>query len=151
VEGERRPESKYRSRSNDLFTSLWKLRTSLTGIVLIHLVVVLWHAAAHARIPVPMTMLQAAFVGLVIVILPLVGVTLLWGGHKQLAAWLIASSMFGSLLFGIVNHFVLVSPDYVLAIPAHAFRHSFVLSAALLAVTETIGTVLAFVALQTWL
>jgi len=41
--------------------------------------------------------------------------------------------MLASLLFGVINHFALDSPDYVLAVPEHEWRHSFVLTAALVA------------------
>jgi len=58
--------------------------------------------------------------------------------------------MLASLLFGVINHFALDSPDYVLAVPEHEWRHSFVLTAALVAVTESIGTVIGAVATQTW-
>jgi len=125
------------------------LRKSLAAIVILHFGVVLWHGAAHTQIPVPLTPVQNAFVGFVIVLLPLVGAVLLWTGRPRAGAWLITLSMLGSLLFGLINHFVLASPDYVLAIPADAWRHSFVLSAVLLAVTEGMGAVLGAIAIRT--
>jgi hypothetical protein len=126
------------------------LRASLAASVMLHFVVLLWHGTAHTHVPVPLTALQTAFVGFVIFLLPLLGAGLLWTNRRRTAAWLITLSMLGSLLFGFINHFMRASPDYVLAVPAHAWRHSFILSAALLAVTETIGTVMGAVAVQTW-
>ena len=126
------------------------LRASLTGVVIVHLVVLFWHWSAHAHIPVPLSALQSVFVTAVVLVLPVAGAGFLWTHRKCTAAWLILLSMFASLLFGFVNHFMLPSPDYVLAVPAHAWRYSFVLSAGLLVVTETIGTVLGAVAVQRW-
>lgn len=126
------------------------LRASLAVIVIVHCVVALWHGVAHLSIPVPLTGAQMAFVGVVIVALPLIGAGMLWTDRKTTAAWLIALSMLGSLIFGLANHFMLESPDYVMEVPAHAWRYTFVLSAALLAVTESIGAVLGGVAIRAW-
>jgi len=126
------------------------LRSSLVAIALVHFAILLWHGAAHSRLAISLTAWQTAFVGLVISLLPLVGISLLWTNHNRAAARLIALSMFGSLVFGFVNHFALVSPDYIAAVPAHPWHYSFVLSAALLVVTETIGTILGVFATQTW-
>jgi hypothetical protein len=126
------------------------LRAGLVASVLIHFIVLLWHGAAHILIPVPLTGLQTAFVGFVIFLLPLIGAGLMWTDSKRTATWLITLSMLGSLAFGFINHFIRASPDYVLEVPANAWRHSFVASAALLAVTETLGTVMGAVAVWTW-
>lgn len=126
------------------------LRASLTGVVIVHLAVVLWHWSAHAHVPVPLSALKSVFVTVVILVLPVLGAGLLWTDRKRTGAWLIVLSMFASLVFGFVNHFMLPSPDYVLAVPPHAWRYAFVLSAGLLVVTETIGTVLGAVAVPRW-
>jgi tetratricopeptide (TPR) repeat protein len=47
-----------------------------------------------------------------------------------------------------INHFMRASPDYVLAVPPNGRCHSFVVSAALLVVTETIGTVMGVAAIK---
>lgn len=128
-----------------------RLRTGLLSIVFVHLAVTLWHGAAHTMIPVPLTSLQTAFVGIVIVLLPLIGAGLLWTRRRLAAAWLITLSMLGSLLFGFVNHFVLDSPDHVSHVPQHAWRSMFVLSAVLVAITEAAGTALGFAAARKWM
>jgi len=127
-----------------------ELRTWLVASVLIHGAVSLWHGAAHLQVPVPLTPLQMAYVAIVITLLPLVGMGMLWTRRKREGAIMIAVAMFASLVFGVVNHFVLDSPDNVMAVPEHASRHSFVLSAVLVAITETVGTVLGFVATSHW-
>jgi hypothetical protein len=126
------------------------LRAALAASVIIHLITSFWHAAAHLTIPVPLTASQNVFIGFVILLLPLVGLGLLWTTRRLLAAWIVTLSMLGSLLFGFVNHYMRLSLDYVLAVPEHAWRHSFVVSAALLVVTETVGLVLGAVAIWTW-
>jgi len=126
------------------------LRAGLVTCVLIHFIVLLWHGTAHILIPVPLTGLQTAFVGFVIFLLPLIGAGLLWTDRGRTAAWLITLSMLGALLFGFINHFMRASPDYVLEVPANTWRHSFVTSAALLAVTETVGTMVGAVAVWRW-
>jgi uncharacterized membrane protein len=122
------------------------LRLSLVAIVLVHFVILLWHGAAHSRLSISLTGFQTAFVGLIILSLPLIGTRLLWTNHSRAAARLIALSMFASLVFGLVNHFILTSPDHVAVVPIRPWRYSFVLSAALLVLTETIGMVLGAVA-----
>lgn len=126
------------------------LSVTLAAIVIIHFVNLLWHGAAHKAIPVPLSALQTAFVVLIIFLLPLIGVVLLPTGHRSAGAVIITLSMLGSLLFGFINHFMRVSPDYVLELPPDAWRHSFVLSAALLVVTETIATLVGAVAIWAW-
>jgi hypothetical protein len=125
-------------------------RIWLAAAVLLHAVVATWHGAAHMQVPVPLTTLQTAFVGIVITLAPLVGMAMLWTSRRREGAVVIAVSMFASLIFGVVNHFVLHSPDNVLELPEHAWRHSFVLSAVLVAVTETAGAVLGAVAAKAW-
>src|SRR5260221_9163255 len=93
------------------------IRPALVTIVVIHLAVALFHGTAHKAVGVDLTAAQAAFVGIVIVLLPLVGSGLLWTKWRKQAAWIVALSMFASLVFGIVNHFVLASPDNVMSLP----------------------------------
>jgi hypothetical protein len=126
------------------------LRGWLVGSVVLHFAVAMWHGVAHGHVPVPLTLLQTVFVWVVILVMPFVGVGLLWSRWARAGAWVIAVAMFGSLVFGVLNHFVLDSPDYVMHVPEHEWRHAFVLSAALVAVTEAAGMVLAVVAGVRW-
>ena len=54
------------------------IRPALVTIVAIHLAVALLHGTAHEAVGVDLTAAQAAFIGVVIVLLPLVGSGLLW-------------------------------------------------------------------------
>jgi hypothetical protein len=126
------------------------LRAWLLAIVVVHFVVTLWHRAAHEHIPVPLSALQTAFVVVVIDLLPLVGACLLWTKYRCMAALILAGSMFASLIFGLINHFVLESPDNVTSLPEHEWRHSFIASAILIEVIEAIGAAMGFVAAKKW-
>lgn len=126
------------------------LSAALASIVVVHGAISLWHGAAHLHVPVPLTPSQQAFVGVVIVLLPLVGAALLWSRWRRPAALLVTLTMLGSLLFGFLNHFVLDSVDNVVSVPEHAWRHPFVVSAALIAVSETVGTMMGAVTLWAW-
>ena len=134
---------------NHTRTDGW-LRAIVATSVVLHLVVLFWHGAAHAGIPVPLTAVQWAFVIVVIYVLPVVGGIFVWTERRLTGAWLVTLSMFASLLFGFINHFMRASPDYVLQVPENPWRHSFVVSAALLAVTESVGTVVGAVAVGWW-
>jgi len=125
-----------------------KLRLVLTAAVLLHLGVVVWHGSSHSHVPVPITFLQTVFVVIVIVLLPLIGGGLMWTSLRQFAVWLVTLSMFGALAFGVINHFILTSPDNIMEVPAREWRNSFVVSAYLLVVIEALGTILGLVAIR---
>ena len=81
------------------------------------------------------------FVFIVILAGPLIGLALTWPAER-VGGWLIAVTMTGSLLFGLVNHFVVASPDHVAHVDRQ-WRDLFATTAILLTVTETLGAVLA--------
>jgi hypothetical protein len=118
--------------------SAWKW---LTAVVLAHLVVSIVHGAAHADAHVPLSRAANLFVFIVILAGPLVGLALAWPAER-IGSWLIVVSMGGSLVFGVVNHFVFASPDHVAHV-AMQWRPLFATTAVLLAVTETVGSGLA--------
>jgi hypothetical protein len=130
-------------RSNPVLFRGW-----LAAIVVVHAVVSLWHGIEHFQVPVSLTTMQEAFIAIVILLLPFAGTAMLWSKKRRAGAWLVTISMFASLLFGVLNHFVLNSPDNVLHVPMHSHRNAFVLSAVFLAVTEAIGTLVGIQALR---
>jgi hypothetical protein len=112
-------------------------RRLLTIVVLGHLAVTLVHGGAHSGADVPMTLPANLFIYLVILAGPLAG---LWLARSRPRAggWLVAATMAGSLVFGIVNHFVISSPDHVNHVAAE-WRMLFASTAVLLVITEGIG------------
>ena len=116
------------------------LRTAATVIVVAHLVVNLIHGAAHAGAVVPLTPLQNAFVWIVILAGPLAALWLIRTG-RRFGAELLALTMGASLMFGLVNHFVVESPDHVSHITSDAWRLPFQLTAVGLLILEAAGTV----------
>jgi len=109
----------------------------LTTTVLVHLVVSFAHGAAHAQAKVPLSLAANLFVYIVILAGPLIGFALTWPAER-IGGWVIAVTMAGALVFGIVNHFILSSPDHVTHVDPQ-WRSLFTATAVLLAVTEALG------------
>src|SRR4029079_19746718 len=84
----------------------------LTAAVLSHLAISFVHGAAHFGADVPMPTAAYLLVYLVILAGPLVGLALSLLGWR-IGNWTIAITMAASLVFGVVNHFLLASPDHV--------------------------------------
>jgi hypothetical protein len=110
----------------------------MAGIVLAHLAVTLAHGLAHSRAGVAITPAQALFVWIVILAGPVVGLGLLLFGRPDAGAWTIGATLTGSLVFGLVNHFVLDSPDHVRHVVG-PYRPLFTTTAALLMLLEGAG------------
>jgi hypothetical protein len=111
-------------------------------IVVAHAVVVALHSAAHLILDVQASPAQTVFIVAVIMIAPVLAGLLLWRKVKMTGALLLAGSMMGSLVFGVYNHFVALSPDHV----SHVSQMSpvswavvFQVTAVLLALTEALG------------
>jgi hypothetical protein len=113
----------------------------LAAAVAAHLAVSIVHGTAHTGAHVEQSAPALAFVFVVILAGPVVGLLLTWP-TPRLGLWLIAATMAGSLLFGVVNHFVFDSPDHVAHV-ASEWRALFGSTAVLLAVTEALATALA--------
>ena len=114
-------------------------RTLATVIVVAHLAVSLVHGAAHSGAAVPLSALQDVFVWVVILAGPLAALWLIRTG-RPLGPALLALTMGGSLVFGIVNHFVIESADHVAHITSDAWRLPFQVTAVALALLEAAGT-----------
>jgi hypothetical protein len=118
-----------------------RARAWLTLAVLAHLIVAVVHGTAHARAEVTLSGAANLFVYVVILAGPLIGLALLWF-DERIGSALIATTMIGSLLFGVVNHFMVASPDHVAHVDPE-WRTLFATTAVLLAVTEAAGAAIA--------
>jgi hypothetical protein len=127
-------------------TNIGSIRGWLTAIVAAHLVLSFWHGTAHDGAHVPLSLPMALFVYIVIVAGPPAGLALTWRSPRT-GYWLVAVTMAGSLVFGLLNHFVLGGPDHVAHVTA-GWRPLFSATAVLLALSETAGLVVAVQAAQ---
>ena len=117
------------------------IRLSLGAVVFVHLVVSAFHGTAHDRAHVPLALWANVFVYVVILAAPLAGLALTWW-NARVGGWVIALAMAGSFVFGVVNHFLLSSPDHIAHVDPQ-WRPLFTVTAVLLAPTEALGVVLA--------
>ncbi len=116
------------------------LKISAQIVIWVHLALSLLHAVAHFGGNVNLPLLGDLYVFVVILIAPLVALfwlsrSLRWGGG------LLALAMAGSLIFGLLNHFVLPGIDNVAHVSG-IWHTPFEISAYLLALLETAGTLL---------
>jgi hypothetical protein len=111
----------------------------LAALVLTHLGVSMLHGFAHSRASVMLSSASMAFVFAVILIGPVLGLIVQRWVVPQAGAWIIAATLAGSLAFGLANHFLIAGADHVTHV-AGPWRVLFGVTAALLVVTETLGT-----------
>jgi hypothetical protein len=111
---------------------------ALAAVVLVHLAINIAHGRAHAGAQVALPLSGALFVYIVILAGPLAGLSL-WRWRPQLGGWIVAASMGGALVFGLINHFINDGPDHVAHVAAE-WRQLFGVTAALLVVCEAAGT-----------
>jgi hypothetical protein len=109
----------------------------LAAVVLLHLAISLVHGRAHAGAQIFLPLAGSLFVYIVILGGPLVGLALArW--RPQAGAWIVAASLGGAVVFGLVNHFVIAGADHVASVPPE-WRTLFGATAALLVASEVAG------------
>ena len=119
----------------------------VTLVVLAHLVVNVLHGQAHTKLAVGLASWQQVYVITVILVAPLVALALSWTRYAKTGAWLLLWSMIGSLIFGIVYHYVIISNDHVAHLPPGEAGGIFRITALLLAITEAVGVAVALMAI----
>ena len=117
-----------------------RLRQLGIAIVILHLLIVTPHSMAHTQLQIGMNNWQNIYIGLVILLGPIVSAALL-AIRRKTGFSLLALTMAGSLVFGVYYHFIAAGPDNVASLHPHAWTSTFQLSAVLLAVTELCGTI----------
>jgi hypothetical protein len=110
---------------------------ALAAIVFAHLAISIVHGQAHTGAHVALSPAAAAFVYIVILAGPLVGLGVS-RRQPRAGAWIVAASLGGALVFGLINHFIIAGPDHVNHVAAQ-WRALFGVTAALLAASEAIG------------
>jgi hypothetical protein len=112
----------------------------VTFLVLVHLPITMAHGVAHRELQIGLTSSGSAFVGLVVVVAPLLAMWLAWRPRERFGLALLAASMFASLLFGLYHHFLVEGADHVHSQPAGTWGKAFVITAYGLLLTEGLGT-----------
>jgi|SRR5689334_763685 len=120
-----------------------------TIAVLVHLVVNVLHGRAHGALGVGLSAWQNVYVIVVILIAPLVAMVLLWTRYARVGLLLLVVSMAGALIFGLVYHYVVVSPDHVSHLPPGDARGMFRMTALLLMLTELFGVLVGLLGMRT--
>ena len=110
----------------------------LAGIVLLHLAVSVVHGTAHSGAQVMLGPAGTWFVYIVILAGPLIGLAVAVR-QPELGAAIVGATMAASLVFGLINHFIVQGTDHVSHV-APEWRTLFASTAALLAVLEAAGT-----------
>ena len=116
--------------------------------VLAHLAVNVLHGRAHEMLSVGLSPWQNTYVVVVILIAPLVAMLLLWTRYVRLGLLVLVISMAGSLIFGVIYHYVIVSSDHVSHLPPGDAQGLFRMTALLLILTELFGVVVGLWALR---
>jgi hypothetical protein len=109
----------------------------LSAIVLVHFALNVAHGRAHDGAQVPLSTPAALFVYLVILAAPVAGLAI-WRWRPRAGGWIVAASMCGALVFGLINHFIIQGPDHVGHVAA-AWRPLFSTTAVLLVGCEAAG------------
>jgi hypothetical protein len=112
----------------------------LAAVVALHLIVSIVHGTAHSAAHVPLSRAATLFVYVVILAGPIVGLAIAWS-FARAGGWTVAVTLAASLVFGVLNHFVIAGSDYVAHVDL-AWRPLFTTTAVLLALSEAAGAVL---------
>jgi hypothetical protein len=120
-----------------------------TAIVVMHALLHGLYGFAHHEIPVPLSMLQGLFVGVVVILAPIIAADLLWTLFYRIGSWLLLGSMAGSLLSAIYNHHLVISPDRVSQVSFEGWGLLFQLTAYLMLITDGLGCWISVLALKT--
>ena len=115
------------------------LRVWVTIAVVAHLIVTILHGQAHTSLAVGLSSWQQTYVLTVIVLAPLVALVFCFTRFARVGLWLLLVSMLGSFIFGLLYHYVIISPDHVAHLPPGDARGMFRITAVLLLITEALG------------
>jgi len=116
--------------------------------VLVHLVVNVAHGRVHGELGVGLSAFQNIYVITVILIAPLIAMLLLWTRYARPGLLVLVISMAGSLIFGVIYHYVVVSPDHVSHLPPGDAQGVFRMTALFLVLTELFGVIAGLLGLR---
>lgn len=119
-----------------------------TIIVVMHIIVNVMHGLAHEKIPVATSVLQDLFIAIVVFPIPIIAAILLWTQFYRIGSWLLLGSTAGTLLFGIYNHYIVISPDHVSQVSFTGWGVIFQVTAFLLLIVDGFGCWISIEALK---
>jgi hypothetical protein len=119
-----------------------------TAIVVMHVLLHGLHGLAHNEIPVPLSLLQGLFVGVVVILAPIIAAGLLWTQFYRIGSWLLLGSMAGSFLSAIYNHHLVISPDHVSQVSFAGWGLLFQVTAYLMLIVDGLGCWIGVLALK---
>ena len=120
-----------------------------TAIAVMHVLLHGLHGFAHNEIPIPLSLLQGLFVGVVVILAPIIAASLLWTPFYRIGSWLLLGSMASSLLSAIYNHHLVISPDHVSQVPFEGWGWLFQVTAYLMLIVDGLGCWIGGLALRT--
>ena len=120
-----------------------------TALVVMHVLVHGLHGLAHNEIPVSLSLLQGLFVGVVVILAPIIAAGLLWTPFYRIGGWILLGSIAGSLLFEIYNHHLVISPDHVSQVSFEGWGLLFQVTAYLMLIADGLGCWISVLALRT--
>ena len=110
-----------------------------TAIVIMYLLTIFTHGAAHARLAIEISAAQNYFVWGVMVIAPLLALMLLWTSLQRIGLYLLVLSMAAAIPFDLYFHFVASGPDNALQQGSGPWPATFVVTAYLLLLFAVAG------------
>ena len=110
-----------------------------TAIVIVHAIAHTLHGLAHAKIPISLSLSQSLFIGIVIILIPIIAAALLWTRFFRIGLWFLLSSLFGAIVFGLYNHYLVISPDHISQVAFARWGLLFQLTAALTLIIDGWG------------
>ena len=122
---------------------------SATWIVVLNALILFAHSAAHLSLHIlPMTIFDDLFIGIVIMILPLVALFMIYNTHlSRQGMLLLLLSMLSSLIYGLLHHFLLSGMDNVTNAGPEPWHLLFILTSYLQLPLQAAGTVVGIWAL----
>ena len=118
--------------------------THVVWIVWAHFVIASIHGLTHLSLPVPLAPWQIGYVAVLVIAAPFAGLWVMRNGDRRTGAGIITLSMFLSLVFGVLFHFVLDNPDNINTLPHSHWEVPFVGSAMMVYLSELAGVVLGY-------
>jgi len=90
----------------------------VTLLIAVHHAIAYIHGGAHTDLAIVMSVFQNAFIYFVILLVPLAGAVLTWMSRPRIGLWAVIIGMAGALIFGVIHHYMIASPDHIAHLPA---------------------------------